>query len=502
MVLQASNSGISQLAAVQMAALRLHVRRKMAERAQERIAANEPEEPQDALEWSRKYGLFRTADNRILQFKNAERGYQAALLQDRSKRIIVGKARQIGISNTLAFRCAFEALRGGTVLVVSKSLEQAVLFLRYVYIALNNAPHPRFLRRSLTSLEFVTGGGIFAQASSDKAGRGIPASLAILDEYAWQEYARETYTAIVPSLSTTDGTLILLSTPNGQGEPFSEQWEFAKADASAAEEEGRDPIWSIHFLPWNVNPDWDKMWAERMRADMGIREFAQEYDVDFLLSGLNVFSAAEIQSLWQLPPVPDPTRFFEMPIRGHRYVSGFDIGRKQDAFVGFTFDITHNPYKVVAYERHERLPYPEIAARINWRHHFYNGMMPDGDDPAFMVPDPNFGSVEERPTCKTVVESNGVGDPVIGFLSVPVTEFTTSPLSKKNLIDALMLLMQRGELVSTMIPQWKKELTVYVRDDEHLVQDTVMASGITALVAGRPIVRRIEQFEPFSFYSG
>jgi hypothetical protein len=489
------SAGISPLAAVQMATLRLAVQRKMQEQIQNHeFEQAKADEPQDALEWSRRYGLFRTADNRILQFKNSERDYQTRLLLDRSKRIIVGKARQIGVSNTLAFRCAYEALRGGTVLVVSKSLEQAVLFLRYVYIALNNAPHPRYLRRSLTSLEFVTGGGIFAQASSDKAGRGIPATLAILDEYAWQEYAKDTYTAILPSLSTTDGTIILLSTPNGQGEPFQEAWEYAQTEEGAK-------IWSSHFLPWSVNPNWDDDWADRMREDMGEREFAQEYAVDFLLSGLNVFNSGEIESLWKLPNSGDS--FFETPIAGHRYVSAFDIARKRDAFVGFTFDITSSPYRVVAYERALKMDYPDMAQRINDRHWYYNGFMPDPDDQRFTVRDPQFGQLEAMwPKAKTAVESNGVGDPLIQFLSVPVTEFNTSPLSKKNAIDALLLLMQRGELVSPLIAQWKKELTIYVRQDEKITQDTVMASAIAALIAGRPIVRRVETVPSLSFYSG
>lgn len=488
------SAGISQLAAVQMAALRLAVQRKMAEEiANRQYEVAKEDEPNSAIEWSRKYGLFRTADNRILQFRHAERGYQTDLLTDSSKRIIIGKARQIGVSNTIAFRCAYEALRGGTVLIVSKSLDQAVLFLRYVYVALNNAPHPRYLRRSLTSLEFVTGGGIFAQASSDKAGRGIPATLAILDEYAWQEYARDTYTAILPSLSTTDGTIIVLSTPNGQGEPFHEAWEYANS-------EDGEKVWSVHYLPWTVNPQWDDAWAERMREDMGEREFAQEYGVDFLLSGLNVFNAGEIEALWKLLATGEP--FFEAPQRGHRYVSAFDIARKRDAFVGFTYDVTSNPYRVVAYERALKMDYPEMAQRINERHWYYNGFMPDPDDQRFVVRDPHFGAEHEMPKCRTAVESNGVGDPLIQFLSVPVTEFNTGPLSKKNAIDALLLLMQRKELIAPLIPQWRKELTTYVRADEKIVQDTVIASAIAAYVAGRPVVKRAEVLPSMTFYSG
>jgi len=488
-------SGLT-VASVQMAALRLAVRRKIEQQKQQE--SREPE-AQSALEWSRRYGLFRTADNRILQYRNVERPYQTKLLTDRSKRIIVAKSRQIGVSNTIAFRAAYEAsVLGGTVLIVSKSLEQAVQFLRYVYTALNNSPHPSYARRSLTNLEFVNGGSILAQASTDKAGRGTPASLAILDEYAWQEYARETMTGIIPTLATTNGTLIVLSTPNGQGEPFHETWSYAQT------EEGKR-IWSAHFLPWQVNPDWDDVWAARTRKEMGVREFAQEHDVDFLLSGLNVFSSAQIESLWKLPNeyVNPETGNFIMPVeKGHRYVSAFDIGRKQDPFVGFTFDITENPFRVVAYERFETMDYPDQAERIDSRYRHFMGHVRDEHVPAHWIMNPNMLSDYDKPTHKVSVESNGVGDPLIQFLSVPVREFTTTALTKKNAIDALALLMQQGELIAPLIPQWKRELTVYVRADEKLVQDTVMASAICALESGRPFVQRVETLPPSVFYSG
>lgn len=491
------------IATVQRAALRLAVMRKIADRQQ---AANAEPEAENALEWSRRYGLFRTADNRILQFRNAERSYQTALLTDKSKRIIVGKSRQIGVSNTIAFLCAYEAsVKNGTVLIVSKSLEQAVQFLRYVYIALNNSPHPKYLRRSLTTLEFVTGGSIIAQASTDKAGRGTAASLAVLDEYAWQEYARETMTGITPSLATTDGTLILLSTPNGQGEPFQETWELAKQQLLDEVITGKSPEWSVHFLPWNVNPDWDNEWADRTRSSMGVREFAQEHEVDFLLSGLNVFSSSEIENLWRLPnSYVDPiTGNFVLPVeKGHKYFSAFDVGRKQDPFVGFTYDVTHNPYRVVAYERFVNMSYPDQASTIAERYHHFLGHQRDPEDPNYWLHNPMGFSDYDKPTHRVSVESNGVGDPLIQFLSVPVDEFTTSALTKKNAIDALSLLLQRGELVAPLIPQWKHELTIYLRQDEKLVQDTVMSSAICALISGRPIVQRIETFPATVFYSG
>jgi hypothetical protein len=41
-------------------------------------------------------------------------------------------------------------------------------------------------------------------------------------------------------------------------------------------------------LPWHLHPDRDVFWEERERANMSTREFAQEYDCDFLGSGNSV----------------------------------------------------------------------------------------------------------------------------------------------------------------------------------------------------------------------
>jgi hypothetical protein len=406
-----------------------------------------------ALAWSRKYAKIRTADGRILTFKEAERDYQVKLLADTSLRIIVGKSRQLGISNTCAFIAAEEAIAGGTVLVVSKSLDQAALFLAYVYIALSDAPHPRFLKQNKYSLEFVGGGTIVCQSATKKAGRGIAATLAILDESAWQLYAREIFTAIVPTLSTVKGRLIVLSTPNGAGNLFQEQWDEALAQLHNLDPENR--TWSAHFLPWWVNPEWDDAWAEAARADMGDKEFAQEHEVDFQGSGKNVFASDHIENLYKHAIT------YADPIQGHSYVNAFDLGRTRDAMAGYTIDISTIPFSVAHIEHHYRLDYTLQGALIDAIGTLYPG--------------------------ETLVESNGPGDPLIAFLNIPVIPFFTTALSKKNIIDSLQLLLAKSEIISPEHKATKLQLTRYIRRDQNIEQDLVMAFSIAAWRAGRPM---------------
>lgn len=419
----------------------------MREAATLRALPRVPDQELTAHDWAYQHGSIRTADGTTHRYADVARTYQDRILSDTSNRVIIAKSRQIGISQTVAFIAACEAEAGGTVLWLSRTGEQAGEALRYVYTALSER-HPQYATENRYSLVLANGGRVITQPATRGAGRGIPATLVIVDEQAWQEYAREVYTAVLPTLATTNGRLIVLSTPNGRGNLFAELW-FAAQDPTAG--------WSTHFLPWSVHPEWSQVpdWpARKMDQDMLTAEaFAQEYGVDFLTSGAAVFDQDEIDALWRLPS-------FVPPQTNHRYVTAWDIARKADATVGFTYDVSTAPFQVVAYERHQRMSYPDQANAITARAAKYPG--------------------------KTVVESNGVGDPLIQFLPIRVEEFQTTALTKRNAIDALKLLLQRRELISPRIDQWSRELAMYQREDNQIVQDTVMAAAIAALVAGRP----------------
>lgn len=219
-----------------------------------------------ALDWARTYAQLAHPIMGRLAFADVIRDYQHDLLADRRERIIIVKARQIGISQTLAFIAAHEALRGGTVLVVSRTGKQAALFLQYVYTALLDAPHPPYKRQNQETLEFEGAGAIYVEAASPGAGRGIPASLVILDEMAWMEYGDAIYTAVMPTLSN-GGRAILCSTPYGRNNLFYRIWA------------GGDAAWGRHELPWRRRKDWaaDPDWERAKTNEIGREAFAQEY---------------------------------------------------------------------------------------------------------------------------------------------------------------------------------------------------------------------------------
>ena len=405
-------------------------------------------QPLSPLDWALEYGQLAHPILGRLKFSEVIRPYQADVLEAIAERdrVIIVKARQIGVSQTLAFVAAWEACRGGTVLVVSRTGKQAALFLQYVYTALLDAPHPPFKRENQETLEFAGGGAIYVEAASRGAGRGIAASLVILDEMAWMEYGDDIFTAVMPTLSN-GGKAILCSTPYGRNNLFYRLW------AGAAD------VWRRFELKWDCREDWrdDPTWAEAKRDEIGREAFAQEYDTDFAVSGGAVFDQGDIDAFFCLDTLAEP-------VRGHRYLSAWDIGRRNDATVGVTFDLATKPHRLVAYERLRQSPFPDQQAAIEVRHRAYPG--------------------------RTLVEGNNQGDAVIENLAVRVEAYETTAKSKRQMIDALQLLLQQRALAAPPIPQMARELTTYERKDDTLVQDCVMALAIAAtqMAASRPVV--------------
>jgi hypothetical protein len=182
-------------------------------------------------------------------------------------------------------------------------------------------------------------------------------------------------------------------------------------------------------------------------------KFREEYMADWMDSGDAVFKTADIEAM------PSGWSGFADPVRGRKYLHAWDIGRRSDATVGGTIDHTFWPWQLVAFERFQGLPYPAIQDAIEKRHRAYGG--------------------------RTLVESNGVGDPVIENLAIQAEPFVTTARSKVDGITALQLVMERGALKAN-IPQVTRELKAYRWDDRNLTQDCVMMLAIAAASLPRP----------------
>ncbi len=363
--------------------------------------------------------------------------YQRDILDDRSPRRLILKARQTGISNTVAIEALHAALTtpDSTTLFVSRNQDAARELIRYVQHSLGGlqGPQPALVQENQSQLVWANGARIISLPATPSTGRGVAAQRVYLDEFAFCLYDQMIYESIVPTLSH-GGQLTVLSTPRGRANMFFRLWSGLEGGA-----------WSRHEIHWQDCPRYTPEWAEAMRATMTRQAWAQEYACDFVASGDAVFDAADL--------VQCGAGYLGNPEGCEQYVTAWDIGRRQDHSVGITIGLRANAWHVVAFERFLE-PYPVIQAKIEAR-------------------------CRRFPRGPHWVESNGVGDPVIENLTTKVEPFTTTTKTKTQAIQALQLLVQQHQFKHDE-PQLSREMGLYQHDDKDLVQDCVMAAAIAA----------------------
>lgn len=130
------------------------------------------------------------------------------------------------------------------------------------------------------------------------------------------------YTSIKPTIAT-GGSILALSSPNGVNNWFHKTYTDVRNDFNKIE------------LKWNVHPDRDEKWYLTEKNNMSAREFAQEYDCDFLGSG-NTVVEASVLKFYEENYIREPIekRFlgndmwiWEYPDYSKNYIVSVDVAR-------------------------------------------------------------------------------------------------------------------------------------------------------------------------------
>jgi hypothetical protein len=203
---------------------------------------------------------------------------QVGLLADlRTERLIlILKARQLGISWLVCgyalWLCLFRP--GRLVLMFSIGQDEANELLRRVSVMYHRLPAdmlavlPRLERENKSAIAWANGSRIESLPATRTAGSGYTASLVILDEFSKNQWARELYTAVKPTIDG-GGAMIVLSSAHGMGNLFHELCE------RAMEGVGR---FAFRFLPWQARPGRDAQWYAQTAADaISASLMGQEY---------------------------------------------------------------------------------------------------------------------------------------------------------------------------------------------------------------------------------
>lgn len=360
-------------------------------------------------------------------------------------RRLVLKARQIGFSQVFALEALYAAIHESesTILLVSRSQDLAVNLLRYCYQTLNNLRDAPALRKSNESeIGLANGSRIKSIPANRSTGRGFAATRVYLDEFAYAAYAEDIYQSISPAISQ-GGSLTIGSTPNGSGNLFHELYTGGAG-------------FQRFTVPWSECPAYytdaerragvapeQSAWYVQERPNHSAQAWASEYQCDFAGSGLSLFTIADIDRA--SAPYAAPTK--------GQWLTTVDVGRRRDATVINTFDIAQTPYRRVAFERLERVPYPFIQQAIETQAKAYPGQL--------------------------VIESNGVGDPLIENLNVFAQPFVTTARSKVQALQALQLLFEQGNIRASWDARERAALIGCSWDEDH-TPDEIMSLAIFA----------------------
>ena len=230
----------------------------------------------DLLYFASRYCYFEDKDapEVIVPFHPWQAQKDALLAIERDRLSLFLKARQIGITWVALIFCAHDLIfhPGHTVIALSKTQNDACELVRRFGILLENMPSLLMggeLTAEIRKNEIVirSRSGKVSRfksfAASPSAGRSFTANILLIDEWAFQEYAREIWASAYPTINRpTGGKVIGISTIK-RGTLFEELW---------TSENG----FSKHFISVFADPRRTKDWYEATKRDIGER-ILQEY---------------------------------------------------------------------------------------------------------------------------------------------------------------------------------------------------------------------------------
>lgn len=214
--------------------------------------------------------------------------WQEEVLLERPARGIAVCSRQSGKSLVAAVDTLHTAVYrpGSTILLLSPSQRQSAELMTKVRGLLSSTPTPvAVTAEGELHLRFANGSRVFGLPGTESTVRGFTADLVVVDEAA--RVARSLITAIRPMLIVSHGRVLAMSTPNGRTGWFFEAWE--------AEGLGG---WRRWLVPATDVPRISPADLAREAASMPAAEFRQEYLCSFEDAAGAVFSAADLDSMF------------------------------------------------------------------------------------------------------------------------------------------------------------------------------------------------------------
>jgi hypothetical protein len=231
-------------------------------------------QPPDPLEFAARLGLEHLDP------------WQEDVLTGSWKRALLNVTRQGGKSTVAALVGLYEALhkRGSLTLIVSPSDRQSGELFRKLVSLRDRLPHREYMLAESTkrSMTVLGGGRVVSLPGSEATIRGFSAATLIVEDEA-SRVSDELYEAVRPMLATTDGRLILMSTPAGRRGHFYREW----TDGGSGWKRVRVPATDIRRIT--------SSFLEEEKAALGSWVYSQEYACEFVQTDDAFFSDTDIR---------------------------------------------------------------------------------------------------------------------------------------------------------------------------------------------------------------
>jgi len=209
--------------------------------------------------------------------------WQEEVLTGDWKRALLNVTRQGGKSTVAALLGLYEALYrpGSLTLIVSPSDRQSgELFRKLVALRDQLGDDFQLIEDTKRSMSVAGGGRVASLPGSEATIRGFSAATLIIEDEA-SRVEDDLYLAVRPMLATTNGRLLLMSTPFGKRGHFWREWSAGNA-------------WTKVRVAATEVPRISEGFLEEERAALGSWWFEQEYLCEFKEADDAFFSESEI----------------------------------------------------------------------------------------------------------------------------------------------------------------------------------------------------------------
>jgi len=255
------------------------------------------------------------------------RPYQVRIIRafQNNQRNILLIGRQSGKTETTAAYAYWFAIfhPDKNVLVASNKQKGATDIMnriRYMYESTPDFLRPGCPFYNRGSIEFDNKSKIFSEATTENTGRGKSNALFICDELAHvkKRIQKPMWVSIYPTISSGKLKCIIMSTPNGDTDLFSELWRQALSETNGFHAE---------YVDLSEVPGRDEKWQKAQIADIGELEFRQEYKCEFLSSDPLLINSLVLNRLKPEAPmyVDRGFAFWKEPDPRKTYVIGVDV---------------------------------------------------------------------------------------------------------------------------------------------------------------------------------